>query len=280
MPLPTALGGLHTVADRFDAFVIDQWGVVHDGLAPYPGAIDTLDRLTRAGKRVLLLSNSARRTGPNQATLAALGVGPGLYGDIVTSGEATWQALHDRAVPPFDGLGPGAFIVGKAVAADLIESLPYRASATVADADFLLMGTSEAPEKSLADYEEILVQALARGLPAVCANPDRVAVQGDAVIMAAGAIAARYEALGGKVAYIGKPHPPIYALAMRVLGQPDPARVLAIGDSLEHDIAGGNGAGLATLFITGGIHADVQDLAPLYRQYGATPDFTAARLSW
>ncbi|MDB5365082.1 MAG: superfamily protein, partial [Rhodospirillales bacterium] len=130
------------------------------------------------------------------------------------------------------------------------------------------------------DYEDLLRQAKSRSLIAVCANPDRVAVQAGETLMAPGAIAARYEELGGRVAYIGKPHAPIYREALARLGVSDPARVLAVGDSLEHDIAGGRAAGCATLWLRGGIHASENDDKGLYRRFGVQPDFVAERLAW
>jgi HAD superfamily hydrolase (TIGR01459 family) len=274
------VAGLAAIINDFDGVLLDQWGVLHDGVKAFPGALDALHGLRGLGKRIVLLSNSARRTESNRVTLRGTGIVDSLYDDVVTSGEATFAALEARNVAPFDTLGRRAYPLGKPHTVQLVEGLPYEIERDVGRADFLLLGTAESPEKSVADYEEILRQAKARSLIAVCANPDRVAVQAGETLMAPGAIAGRYEELGGQVAYIGKPHAPIYREALARLGVSDPSRVLAVGDSLEHDIAGGRAAGCATLWLRGGIHAAERDDAALYERFGVQPDFVAERLAW
>ena len=61
MTEPTFCSGMAEVASRYDGFLVEQWGVLHDGTTPYPGAIACLERLRAVGKRVVLLSNSGRR---------------------------------------------------------------------------------------------------------------------------------------------------------------------------------------------------------------------------
>ena len=110
------------------------------------------------------------------------------------------------------------------------------------------------------DYHDRLAIAAARGVPMVCANPDRVVQRGDKLIYCAGALADVYTALGGQVMMAGKPFAPIYDLALeeaaRLVGRPlDRSRVLAVGDGLITDVAGAQGQGLDCLFIAAGIHA-------------------------
>ncbi|GIL38352.1 TIGR01459 family HAD-type hydrolase [Roseiterribacter gracilis] len=272
--------GLAAIISDFDGVLLDQWGVLHDGVEAFPGALDALHGLRGLGKRIVLLSNSARRTDSNRVTLRGTGIADALYDDVVTSGEATFVALQERAVAPFDTLGRRAYPLGKPHTVQLVEGLPYDVEHDINRADFIVMGTADSPEKTVADYETLLRTAAERGLIAVCANPDRVAVQAGETLMAPGAIAARYEELGGKVAYIGKPFAPIYREALARLGVSDPSRVLAVGDSLEHDIAGGRAAGCATLWLRGGIHAAERDDAALYQRFAVQPDFVAERLAW
>lgn len=66
--------------------------------------------------------------------------------------------------------------------------------------------------------------------------------------------------MGGKVAYFGKPHAEHFEACLRDLGL-DHDRVAHVGDSLHHDIAGANDAGIASIFVTGGIHSDEFDCA-------------------
>jgi HAD superfamily hydrolase (TIGR01459 family) len=163
--------------------------------------------------------------------------------------------------------------------------LDYRIADAPETADFLLLGSSTAPEMSLRkDHAPLLDRAFARGLPLICANPDRIGVAASGFTEGPGALAAYYESLGGKVRYIGKPHGEVYARALHMLGDTPPGRILAVGDSLEHDIAGGIRARLTTVLIAGGIHAadltDPSALAVLSTRYGATPDFVIPRLVW
>ena len=291
MPGPTFCSGLADLAARYRGFIVDQWGVLHDGGAPYPLAVEGLAQLRAAGKRVVLLSNSGKRAAINRRRLAALGIAPDLYDGLVTSGEATWQALADRSDPVFARLGRRCILWSRDGDRSLVEDQDLEVVADAADAEFLLLGGIEddaRPEQFTAALE----QAAARGLPMVCANPDVIAVQpGGRFGFAPGALARHYEDLGGPVAYVGKPFAPVYELCLDALGRLARHEVLVIGDSVAHDVAGGAGMGLATALIMAGIHAPLFDLergpsanaAALERleaEYGARPDWVLPRFRW
>ena len=148
-------------------------------------------------------------------------------------------------------------------------------------------------------YDPLLTIARERGVMAICANPDRVAIRDGRLGLCAGAIAARYEALGGVVRYLGKPYPDIYAMAMEQLGPAEAARVAAVGDALATDIAGARGAALDSIFVASGIHAnevgrpsttteglrnrdtvDPAELEALFRRTGIRPTLAVPRFSW
>ena len=283
--------GLADLASRYRGLIVDQWGVLHDGAAPYPYALDCLAELRAAGKRLVLLSNSGKRAAVNRQRLAGLGITPDLYDGVVTSGEATWQALAARSDPGFAGLGRRCLLWSRDGDRSLVEGLDLDVVAGLADADFLLLGGIEddaRPEQFMA----VLEQAAARALPMVCANPDVIAVQpGGRFGIAPGALARQYQDLGGQVAYVGKPFRPVYELCLEALGPLAPGEVLVVGDSVAHDIAGGAGMGLATALIMAGIHAPLFDLdhgrsanaAALERleaEYGARPDWVLPRFRW
>ena len=97
---------------------------------------------------------------------------------------------------------------------------------------------------------------IARRLPLICANPDLVRVSPQGTVEAPGVLAQRYEALGGRVFYHGKPYPAIYRSCLEAMPDCTPERVVTIGDSMEHDVLGSARAGLASVFVAGGIHAD------------------------
>jgi HAD superfamily hydrolase (TIGR01459 family) len=102
---PTFCSGLADLASRYRGLIVDQWGVLHDGARPYAAALECLAQLRAAGKRIVLLSNSGKRTAINRARLAEIGIDGSLYDTIVTSGEATWQALAERTEPFFAARG-------------------------------------------------------------------------------------------------------------------------------------------------------------------------------
>jgi HAD superfamily hydrolase (TIGR01459 family) len=111
--------------------------------------------------------------------------------------------------------------------------------------------------RGVRDYESMLRGARARNLPMVCANPDLTRVTPDAILEAPGAVARRYEALGGSVRYHGKPDPGIYATCLALLAELGVGRrdsVIAVGDSIAHDIVGARSVGLANALVAGGIH--------------------------
>jgi HAD superfamily hydrolase (TIGR01459 family) len=291
MAASTFCSGLADLASRYQGFIVDQWGVLHDGAEPYADALDCLGQLRAAGKGVVLLSNTGRRVDFNRAQLADIGIRSELYDAVVTSGEATWRALAERRAPGFEGLGRRCFLWSRGGDRALVEGQALEVVDDVAAADFLLLAGTE-DDARLEEFTELLEQAAARDLPLVCANPDVVVVRpGGGFGMAPGAVAAHYAGLGGRVAYVGKPHRPVYELCLEALGPVPQEAILTIGDSVAHDIAGGAAIGLATALVMGGIHASLFDLergpsanrAALERleaDYGAAPDWVLPRFRW
>jgi HAD superfamily hydrolase (TIGR01459 family) len=287
---PTFCSGLADIASRYQGFIVDQWGVLHDGEAAYPGAIATLERLRAEGRRVVLLSNSGRLVAVNLGRLRAMGFADDLVEGVFTSGEATWRALRDRPDPFFAALGERCLLWAQDADHEIMDGLPLIVVGDVDEADFILLAGTD-PGGSLETFKPALARALARDLPMVCANPDVVVVGPDGMGMAPGAIARHYQSLGGRVAFAGKPHPPIYRLCLETLAPIPPARILAIGDSLEHDIAGGAAMGLDTALVMGGIHAEAFDLERgrsanwpalerLAHSHGALPRWVLPRFRW
>ncbi|MCE2509835.1 MAG: TIGR01459 family HAD-type hydrolase [Alphaproteobacteria bacterium] len=249
------LSGIQDLAASYDGFILDLWGVVHDGYQPFPGAIEVLNRLKAAGKGTLLLSNAPRRRATVAEGLAAMGIGPEQYGRVHSSGEEAWQALKDRADPWFAGLGVACLHLGPERDRGMLEGLDLEEVQTPAEADFILNTGVDRDEETVADYEALLRQGAEGGLPMVCANADREALRGDVRVICAGALADRYAALGGEVRRFGKPDPAMFESALGLLGLKDRTRALAIGDSLATDIRGAERTGIAAVLVTGGLHA-------------------------
>ena len=263
------LPGLAPLAADYDGFILDVWGVMHQGGPAYPEAIDCVRRLRAAGKRVVFVSNAPRRAAQVAAVLGTKGVDAALYDAVVASGDAARQALANRARPPADGLGTHYHLLGPPGSDDMLDGLGYTATRDLSEAEFLLgIGLDEGRE-TVEDHEPILQMAARRELPMTCVNPDLLVIRLGQREPCAGALARRYEEIGGSVHYFGKPHPEVYELALAALGVA-PARVLAVGDGLMTDIAGAAAVGLDSLLITDGLLAETLALAP-----GETPSAQA-----
>jgi HAD superfamily hydrolase (TIGR01459 family) len=251
------LPGFAPLAAGYDGFILDLWGVIHDGIRPYPGAVEVLTRLRAAGKRSVMLSNAPRRSSMAARGMHAMGIPDDLYDGVLTSGEATYAMLRDRTDPFIAALGRRLYHLGPERDRNVYEDLPYQLVSRPEDADFLL-NTGPDDTRSPTDpaaYEDELRACRTAGLPMVCANPDLVIIRGGMRVICAGLLALRYEALGGRTRWVGKPAPAVYAQVLGMLGLPA-ARVLAVGDALRTDIAGATGVGLDSCWVLGGIHAD------------------------
>lgn len=273
------LAGIRDLADRFDVFILDQFGVLHDGVAPYPGAVETLVRLQEVGKRTLLLSNSGKRSAPNEARLAKLGFVPGSWDFFLSSGEVAWLSLR-KQLP--DGGELRCLLIARDGDRSAVEGLPLTLVETGEEADIVLLSASEGDRFDLDHYRWLLQPAAARGARCLCTNPDKIMLTSAGPRFGAGRIAELYAELGGEVTWIGKPFFEIYAAALDMLGNPDPARVVCVGDSIEHDISGGQGAGLRTaLVMTGVLETSGQaEREQLFTEHGATPDFLVRTFAW
>jgi HAD superfamily hydrolase (TIGR01459 family) len=251
------LSGFAPLAERFDGFILDLWGVVHDGVKPYPGAVDCLARLKQAGRRCVLLSNAPRRAGAAQAAMRAMGIADDLYAGILTSGEAVHIALRDRDDAWFAALGARVFHLGPERDRNVIETLPLIRVERPEEAEFVLNTGPDDHQagQAVEDFAPALEACLAARLPMVCANPDLEVIRGGVRVICAGALAQRYGAMGGEVRSLGKPDPAIYPRVFAMLGL-DPARVMAVGDALRTDIAGAAAVGIASAWVLGGIHAE------------------------
>lgn len=273
------LEGIRDLAERFDVLVLDQFGVLHDGVAPYPGAVETLVRLKQAGKRTLLLSNSGKRSAPNEARLVKLGFVPDSWGHFLSSGEVAWQNLRRQLA---NEAGLRCLLIARDGDRSAVEGLPLTLGETGADADIVLLSASEGDRFDLDHYRRLLQPAAARGVRCLCTNPDKIMLTPVGPRFGAGRIAELYAELGGEVSWIGKPFPEIYTAALDMLGAPDPARVVCVGDSIEHDIAGGQGAGLRTALVMTGVleTSSEAERNRLFAEHGAVPDFLVRTFAW
>lgn len=267
--------GLAQLAPRYDGYIIDQWGVLHDGTSPYPGARACLQRLRELGKRVVILSNSGRRASDNVELMARIGFERGLYERLISAGEDARDAIQARSEPFHSRLGRRCYAFTQDGDTGVLDGMPIEMVSSIGAADFLIVLRMDATRRDLAAHEDELRAGIARKLPMICANPDLSRVSPQGIIEAAGVLARRYEELGGAVFYHGKPHPAIYHSCLKTLGTlgiDDPRRVLAVGDSIEHDILGAARANIDSAFIAGGIHCP-----DLCEAWGKPPSLDAWR---
>lgn len=266
VPVFERVAGIRAIAEsgRFKAWFLDQFGVLHDGKKPYPGAILALEKLAGSGAKMVIISNSSRRSSVTTEKLRSLGFDTSCFLATITSGELTHQHLQKRNDPWFAALGRKCIHItwGNRGAISL-EGLGLQVVNNVNDAEFILAHGTEAlgsPSgdplpKSLEELEQILMLGLEKRLPMVVANPDYVTVEARDLRVMPGTLAAKYESLGGEVKWMGKPDKVIYSSAMSLAGV-EARECIMVGDSLHHDIKGANASGISSAFITGGIHAD------------------------
>jgi HAD superfamily hydrolase (TIGR01459 family) len=268
-PAPAAAGGfggavvvtgLSALTADYDGFIIDQWGVLHDGTRAYAGAAACLAHLRAAGKRVVVLSNSGKRESENLRLMARLGFPASHFDRFVSAGDDARHALEARVDPFHRSLGTRCYAFTRDGDHSLLDGIGLEWSTRVEEAEFLAVIGTDSPQRQLADYEAELQAGIARHLPMICANPDLLRLSPHGTIEAPGVLARRYEALGGSVFYHGKPHPAIYRSCLEALGC-TPQRVLAVGDSIEHDILGANRAGLRSALVAGGVHSTALEIS-------------------
>jgi len=324
---PSSLDGVRALRERGKSiWLLDQFGVLHDGVRAYPCAIEACRELRASGARLFIISNSSRRAANTLRKLEPMGFDPTWFEGVVTSGEIAHDALARRScaassessppsspsssplsttiAPAFETLGGTRcvhFTWSSRGAIALDGAGPLVTVADVRDADFILAhgteavnapGASDAErfenggarDVSLDAMYEMLEAAAERNLPMVVANPDLVTVGGDAGLLPMpGTLARRYREMkpDADVILTGKPARCMYDAAFATLAagkgsrsgdasggkssfgvEGRPGSAVAVGDSLEHDVKGAAGAGVDSVFVCGGIHADELGMDP------------------
>ena len=253
--MPLFPDSLDTVLDRYDAIVCDVWGVLHNGRGVFPAAVEALCGARRRGAIVALVSNVPKPRDPIPGQLDRLGCPRDAWDMIVTSGDAIRAELVVRAPGPMFKIGPDDDAI-------LWSGMGLEVTGDIAKATFVaISGLNDPLRESVDDYVGLLDAARGRDLDMLCANPDLVVRIGDRVFVCAGAVAAAYARIGGRVVMAGKPFAPIYRLAFAEIDAQaervvDKARILAIGDGIGTDILGANTAGIDAMFIASGVHGE------------------------
>ena len=245
--------------ERYTVILCDVWGVVHDGVALYPGAAERLAQWRGEGRFVILITNAPRTAEAVEEQLQRIGLRSDTWDGIATSGEAGIAALKL--------LGKPVGFVGTRSDREVLEE---RGVAITDAEDFtdLACAGLDGRRREVDDYVPDLERWVSRGVRMHCLNPDRLVIRGGVPEACAGAIADVYEALGGQVIWYGKPHKAIYEHALGLAGDPPPEAVLAVGDGLQTDILGAARMGFDAVFVTGGINEGAPFPADFAAKYG------------
>ena len=236
----------------YAAWLVDIWGVMHNGVRAFPPAVEATRRYREQGGIVILLSNSPRPSKPLQRQLTNLGASKESYDTTVSSGDLTRHELAKHAGARIFHLGPERDLP---IFKDLDLTRVDAKDAELVVCTGLFNDDTETPE----DYEVLLRELAGRKLTMICANPDHLVERGHNLVYCAGALAQIYEEDGGKVIYAGKPYAPIYELAEETIagiaGRKVPrSEILAIGDGIRTDMAGAAEFGLDAVFVASGLH--------------------------
>ncbi len=244
------------LADRYDGFILDLWGVIHDGVHPYEGAADCLRGCRRPASAACCCPTRRAAPQPPRRCCAAW-AWPDLYHGAADLGRGGPPGAARPHRPWFAALGRRVWHLGPERDRNVMEGLGLEPVGTPAEAEFVL---NTGPDdhrgpQDVAAFEDVLAECARHGLPMICANPDLEVIRGGVRVICAGALAARYEQMGGAVRSLGKPDPAIYRPVLDMLGTAK-HRTLAVGDSLRTDIAGAAAAGLDSCWVLGGIHGE------------------------
>jgi HAD superfamily hydrolase (TIGR01459 family) len=277
---PRLLAHFADIAPKYDALICDIWGVLHNGATAFTAACDALKHFRDRHGRVVLLTNAPRPAKDLEDQFRRFGVPLDCFDEIVTSGEAAREDLARRSASARLAvlhLGPER---DRNVFEGLNVGLTDQAHAQLVLCTGLYNDESETPE----DYANMLAGLRQRGLIMLCANPDLVVQRGGQLVYCAGALAQAYEMIGGSVVYYGKPHRPVYDVALATLK--GASRMLAIGDGLHTDIKGANGVGIDALFVADGIHGEdvaeftARHIAELFAEAGVHAVAAMRALVW
>ena len=262
--------GLRSVADNYDLFFIDLWGVLHNGIKLYDDSTEVLDNLSKANKSFILLTNAPR---PNKNVINFLKkIGLKKYFEnVFTSGEAAYKHLvSELNKQKFFHIGPPRDF-------DLFKNIEKDNVLNIEDADYLLCtGLFDEHGNDLNFYKNLLSNHISKKM--ICTNPDLIVDRGEEREFCAGSVAKVFEELGGKVDYFGKPYPLVYTQSIEIKNK----RVLCIGDNLNTDIRGANLQNFSSLLVLNGVHRNETNcgIDKLFEKYNVTVNYTQSNLKW
>ncbi len=259
---PQLVPSLENIASRYQIFLVDVVGVVHDGIAPHPEAVHALNRLLLQQKTIIFISNNPRPQQLVSQSLLRYGLNPGFF--VFTSGDlARFLLTNAFKNQPIFHLGASRNL-------ELTQNLELYLVDDVADASLVLLTAFLEEEEDIHEFDPIIKTLVEKKIPVLCANPDMIAMHGPKTHRCAGTIAAYIQGQGGEVIFAGKPHLAIYEQLPLVFPEImfEKSKMVMIGDTLETDVLGGVQFHIDTLLVLTGntgnlLRAQKQDL-PTY----------------
>jgi HAD superfamily hydrolase (TIGR01459 family) len=243
-------------SDKYAYFLLDLWGVIHDGTTVYPDVKECLIELRRQHKTVAFISNASLTERQLIAELDILGIDRQYYNFALTAGEVAHHILRTRCLTWVDMLGNNYFYIGPQNRKNLLADLKnYHKVNSLDKASFILNTGLYEEQPDIESYDPLFAKAQSLQLPMLCPNPDIIIVKSDLTTrICPGFIAKYYETnFGGKVIYVGKPDKAIYEHCMTSLQITDKRQVVTIGDTLQNDIQGGINIGIDSILVIGGV---------------------------
>ncbi len=279
MPKTTQkISNLNNIYSRYQIFVFDLWGVVHDGTALIQDTIRLINKLDKAKKQIVFLSNSSSSSVSVEKLLESMGFSLKENHKLVTSGEFFKHSINnDTSLSvrnKFYDLG-GSFRMLEDMDIEFVDTLD------ACDCIIITMNSRSGAEDE-EFWTRILEEAAKKDIPALCINPDFQAPHGDLFHYTPGYFANKYKILGGSVRYFGKPHVPIYEFALSENIKKSflsKKSIIAIGDSLTTDVKGAKAFGIdSLLFLRRGVHKEYyrkseKELLSLYSEHDIYPTY-------
>ena len=265
------LNHLSDIYENYDTFVIDLWGVVHNGMMLNPKAMEAIEQLARNSKKIVFLSNAPRPSSKVINFLLKMNMDKKYLSNVMTSGEAAMHAINKKQ------FGKSFFHLGPPRDTSVFEKVKDN-QVDLESCDFILCtGLFDDHDNDLDYYRNYLKKYTSKKL--VCTNPDLTVHRGNVEELCAGSIAKVFEKLGGEVVYFGKPYEEVYKLCFDSRD-----KVLAIGDNLRTDIKGANNLNIDCVFISDGVHRDEyenkSELDLLLQKYKVKANFYQKEFQW
>ena len=262
------------ITDHYDNFIIDQWGVMHNGLNGFTHAIETIDYLNNKNKNLFIISNSSKREQSSKQRLPSLGFSEKSFIKILTSGEMIWNTLNAKYSKKNQMIK--CFHIYDETKEDGLffrEGLNLDFTENIEESELILACTPFINMQPI-DYVPMLDKAIDKKLIMYCANPDFETIESknDQNIFCMGAVAEIYKKMGGEVIIQGKPEKEIYIETTKQI-KLDKKRTLAIGDSLFHDIKGANNFNIDSALVKSGIHKDLNTINSIIQNHQIKPTY-------